>query len=591
MKITRLLIVLAIFSVNLKAQKIKKEILNYKKITKPTLFELQKPLNLNIHIVSSSDFVLGNLKSMHFQVPDYINNNPSTPDYIALINLVYASPVLENEEYMGKNKILIQSNISGDLYLIKVGKGVFDKAVIVAQKPGDRGDNSASISKRVSLEEVHKYLYNGTFPHPDSVLIVEKKQMEMIVQKACGLVNEKLAAVEENERIPYNYLKPKDDFDGSDFMKAYDIVKKNINPTNADKLKEANAIFQKEYDKYENSEDKKIVKYKTAILRNIINNKYMMNDYSNADELIDRVKNLNKRFYTDWFTDAHKAYQKHLKDSKLGQPFSYTPVPDEFIRVSQRPKLLTMSGNIEDLTIDKTHFFFQGAFNFKPVFKVSQLSYALKLLKEGELDEKNKNIIFDNVLWYILYPYKSDVEKLKRDARKAVAEFSSFVKELKKEIDSGNLYDALESKEVKQLKNREYFFSKYKVEDLTKFIDFTDNAIELSINNFEENELLLVAYEHAIQLNAITQTQKILDDITFYEEERKMHEGIVDKQFEKYLKKWSKLSLKGEVYYEFKKSVMIFENRTKSGRELSLDECRNYEELLNDIMQKIHHLI
>lgn len=566
------------------AQSVKSENLEYTKTVLPTILNLEKPLDLNVLRISNSDFInKSGLLNLNFNKTRFINYNTSNPKYIAVLEYIYADPYL-NYQKKSLNEIVIKSNIEAKLYLIEAGKGIFDTEIIKLTNPQNQNtfgrgfyEVSSTISKSmISDAEVAPFLKDGKFPNPAKIMEVETEQMLRLSAIADRRINEKITSFEEDAKIEFNYLKEDKNFNSSDFNLVYNTVKQSLKPVNISQLKAAVKGFKAEFDRYQTSDEKKISKYKEALLENIITLCYLTDDYDNAEiyeKLMNEINPKNRQM--SWFIDAKKKYENRNSTSKLGQSLTYSPIPENLLSTSSNNKTLTQSTEEQDYTIDKMNRN-TNAHYIQSTIELSNLSYQLKALQKGGLLPQHENDIFNKIIWTMM-TFDNKISTLRSSEKSYIKDLISFCERFNKEIKEKKIFNSDDNKDVRLMKTREYISKNYKIEDFTKYISSIDQAILERTNDKKESTKL--AYRSAINMNSIVQMRDLLADDQFMESNRKSFEDQLDQILEE-----SHLS-KNNAYYEFKKSIKVFE-AIKNKRQLSKDEYENYETLMNNVIAK-----
>ncbi|UIR56209.1 hypothetical protein LZQ00_18345 [Sphingobacterium sp. SRCM116780] len=567
------------------AQNVKSEDLEYSKIVMPTILNLEKPVDLNILRVSNSDFInKSGLLNLNFGKTNFISYNTSNPKYIAVLEYTYIDPYLYHQKKT-LNEIIIKSNIEAKLHLIEAGKGIFDTEIIKLQNQQNentigRGyyEVSSTINKSlISDAEAAPFLKDGKFPNPEKVMEVETEQMLRISEIANRKIKEKITSSEEDAKIEFNYLKEDKNFNSSDFDAIYNTVKQSLKPINASQLRSAVKGLKTEFDNYQTSTDKKIIKYKEALLEDIITLSYLTDDYGDAttyEELMNGVNPKNRQM--SWFMRTKKKYEN--SNNRLGQPLAYSPIPDHLLSTSSTTKVLTQSTDEQDYKIEKLN---KNEFSnyIQSTIQLNNLSYQLKAIQKGGLLPQHENDIFNKIIWTIIN-YNNNFNTLRGSEKSIIKDFANFSGAFAKEMKEKKIYNFNDSKDVMLMKIRAYVSKNMKIEDFTKYISSIDQAILERTN--EKKEYTREAYRSAIHMNSIVQMRDLLADDLFMENERKSFEDNLNKILEEQV---NILLGKDASYHEFKKSIRVFES-IKNKRQLSKEEYENYEILLNNVIAK-----
>lgn len=569
------------------AQNIKSENLEYTKTILPTILNLEKPLDLNILRISSSDYInKSGLLNLNFSKTRFINYNTSNPKYVAVLEYIYSDPYL-NYQKKSLNEIVIKSNIEAKLYLIESGKGIFDTEIIKLTNPQNQNsfgrefyEISSTISKSMITDaEASPFLKDGKFPNPAKVMEVETEQMQRLSVIANRRINEKIASFEEDAKIEFSYLKEDKNFNSTDFDKVYNTVKQNLKPINADQLKAAVKDFKIEFDKYQTSTEKKTLKYKEALLENIITICYLTDDYSNADiyeKLMNEISPKNRLM--SWFMSTKKKYENRNSISKLGEPLIYSPIPENLLSTSSNNKNLIQSNEEQDYKIDKINRNMNANY-IQSTIELNNLSYQLKAIQKRGLLPQHENDIFNKIIWTMM-TFDNKIGTLRGSEKTYIKDLIRFCEVFSKEIKDKKIFNSEDGKDERLMKIREYISKNYKIEDFTNYIPSIEKAVLERTN--DKKESTKVAYRSAIHMNSIVQIRDLLADDQFMESERKSFEDKLDNALEEQVKSY--LS-KNDTYYEFKKSIKVFDI-IKNKRQLSKEEYEYYETLMNNVIAK-----
>lgn len=564
-------------------QNLKSENLDYLKLITPSLISVEKPVDMTVQHLSNSTYIKEIIKESNLQKPYFVNNNTSNPKYIAVVDYI-EYPALTSHSKKSINSILIKSNIEAVVYLIEAGKGVFAQDTIkLANKANNTNlDNysefSSTISTNLSDVEAAPFFLNGKFPNPAKVKSVDKDQVERLQNIAYRRINRKITDTEEKNRIKFNYLKLDKNFDSKEFDLAYDIVKANLKPVNAQKLQDAAFIFNTELDKYANNSDKKIEKYRIAILENLMLISYLTDDYSNAEGYKKSITEIDdKNRFVTWYTKTEKDLKKRQKENELGKPLIYSKIPTSIINISTDKLVLEQGGNLDDLRIEYVGMPLYKEY-VNPVVQLNSIAYKLKALDNKKLFIKYQNDIFNDVLWYML-SYKNNIVHISNADKKVMQDFLDFSEEFSKTVADKKIYSRTDSKAEALAKLREFVSKNYTIQDFTRHSPSILAAVESA--STQKRVISTTVYQNALKLNAIIQLRELLADDLYMEEERLDIESVLDATIEEGVTK--SYYPKNKTYYEFKKSVDILKS-IKNRRSLSEDEYKNYEILILNII-------
>lgn len=561
-------------SITLFGQKIKNEDLSYSKVYLPTILNLDQPIDINIQFISSTDYIKNIIKSANiYSTTDFSNNNSSNPKYIAVVDYIYKEPYSFHEK-KSLNTIVIKSKIDAILYLIEAGKGVFNTDTIKSN------ERPFIIDKLVSDAEVSAYFLNGIFPNPEKITQVDRGQVINISDLAKDKIREKLTTTKENKKIELNNLKSDKEFNSNNFSKAFEIITKNLEPLNNDKLTEAINLFQIELDHYKDNSEKKINKYKIAILENILRLSFLTDSYQNIDNYKSSMNSLDsKNFVLKWYLSKYESYKKRNESSQLNQSLTYTDIPEKLFNTSNNKTALTQAENVNDERINKLDVTSYYEY-IDPVFSLNNILFYLKALKNERLLDKYQNDIFNEIIWY-MFQHEYKIKKLRNSETKLMQDFITFSKEFNKITKEKNVYKMEDEKSVKLMKLREYVSLNYTIQDFTKFIPAIENTIKAATSNTRKE--LVEGYLAATNLSSIMQTRNLIAKDDYMESERKSYEKILDDMLEANVKN---PIFKNKSYYEFKKSIDLIKNM-EFKRSFTEEELENYKILMINIVSKL----
>jgi hypothetical protein len=578
-------LVLVILFTNVLAfgQNVKSERLNYLKIIPPSIINIDKPVDMTIQHISNSNELTDLIKKSYISLspPNYINNNNSNPKYIGVISYIDNPAITIKTD---KN-VIIKSDIEAVIYIIESGKGVFYQDVIKLSNKDNRGNYgnssefSSVINKSLTDNEAAELFLNGTFPNPAKVEQVDIDQLKRLSKIAYRRINSKITTTDEEDKISFNYLKKDKEFDSSQFDKAYAILKSNLNPINIDSLEQASIIFESEYNKYSNNDpNKKIRKYKLALLENLISISYCIDDYSQFDKHLNDLKELDDRqLILKWYSREKNIYTKRLEENQLGNIISYYSIPKDIIDNSTNKVILLQKNNPVDQRIENIDFQLNRIY-IEPIISLNTFAHKLKTLETKNLFIAYQNNLFSDIIEYML-SYKENLTDIGNSQKKKMQGFIDFCESFNKELIDKKIYKNSDKIDYRTAKIREYISLNYSIEDFTKYTPQIFDAIELATTT--KNEVSTKVYQNALKINGIVQLRKILIDDLYMEDERVKAENILNNSIEEDILK-SKYA-KNRAYFEFKKSIQIFEH-IKGKRTLAEEEYINYEILLLNLI-------
>lgn len=576
-------LILAILFINALAfgQNIKSENLNYLKIIPPSIISIDKPVDMTIQHVSNSSHLTDLIKKSYLSYPYYINNNSSNPKYIGVIHYIDNPPITIKTD---KN-VIIKSDIEAIVYLIESGKGIFYQEAIKLSNTknsnnyGNSSEFSSVINKDLTDIEAKELFLNGIFPNPEKVQQIDIDQLKRLSKIAFRKINSKITTINEEDKISFSYLKKDKEFDSSQFDKAYAILKSNLNPINIDSLKQASIMFESEYNKYSNNDpNKKVRKYKLALLENLISISYCIDDYSQFDKYLYDLKELDDRqLILKWYLKGEKDYSKRLEENQLGSNISYYSIPTNLINISTNKGVLLQKDNPVDQRIENIDFQVHRIY-IEPIISLNTVAYKLKTLETKNLFIAYQNNLFSDIIWYML-SYKENLSDISNSQKKKMQGFIDFCESFNKELIDKRVYKNSDLKDYRIDKIREYISLNYSIEDFTKYTPQIFDAIELA--TVTKNEVSTKVYQNALKINGIVQLRKILINDLYMEDERVKAETILNNSIEEGI--LNSNLVKNRAYFEFKKSIQIFEH-IKGKRTLAEEEYLNYEILLLNLI-------
>lgn len=564
------------------AQNIKSETVELTKTIQPKLFKTESPVDITlVRTTSAVQLQSNSLFSTYVQIPDYITNNTSTPKYVAVLNYIY-KPISSKNAKMGAllNQLYAKSNTSAVLYLLTREKGVFYQENIELTDNSD--DNwksntlgfSTVLKATVSEANLSKYLTNGQF-NLNIISEIEKTQIERLTVKAYQAIRDDMSEHNAKNKLRFNYLQKEDNFNSSEFDKAYAILKNNINPINKKEIQNTIEIWTNEANKITDISNKSTKKYKIALLENILISYYIIDDY-NSDNFSSQLKTIDEKNYIYYFYANQK--KNFIANNTPITEFNYVTLPESVAIPDANKNLFTTnnssSTNEASAKINKLNF----PINYDYGLNLNNLKYQLSILRDEKgLQLKYQNSLMDEILWYIMN-IKFNTKSLPSKAKNQIETFSAFGEKLNAEFESKNLYKFGDEKNYKLMKAREYFSSNYKLDDFFQHI----SSMDLAVNSFFEskNSILSNAFKDAVEINSITQLRKFVSD-HYYENQRKEKEAELDKYVES---KSSIPAFKNEVYFEFKNTIDVLNNK----KLLSADEYQNYQLLINLLLFKLN---
>lgn len=583
------LILIALLSISsASAQNIKSEKLEYSKTILPLLIDIEKPIDLNIIRTTESD-VINKLDVLNypFRNSNYTNNNTSNPKYTVVIDYIYQQPKTLYEKSKTMNNFLIKSNIEAKLYFIEIGKGVFDfEHIILTNKKNQNtfkknyNEISSTIHENIADSLTASYFQNGIFPNPVKVNEVELDQIYRLNFIALTRIENKLTSYEEADKIVFKYLKKDKNFDDAEFNSIYELTKQNVNPVNKEQLIIARSRYKDELDKYAGNTAKKTIEYKEALLENILTISYLIDDFEQIETYQSLMQFINEKNYEiQWFERAKNKFDKRNEANKLGAPLAYVEIPEYLLTNSQTKGLLNQSGNIEDYKIEKRLISVRAQY-MTATINLNNLLYQLRAIQKRGLLPQYENDIFNKIIWTLLR-FDYSFNTISKSEKTILKDLNTFSDQLAKEVKDKKIYDARDGQSTKLMKLREYVSQNYKIEDFTKYIPSIEQAISARIE--KKNNIATQAYRLAIDMNSIVQMRDLLADDLFMESERKSYEDQLMTLYDDQCK--AKLS-KNETYYDFKKSIITLEN-IKNKRSLSEEEYKNYQDLINSVIEQI----
>ncbi|MDO5615378.1 MAG: hypothetical protein Q4G16_04250 [Cruoricaptor ignavus] len=569
------------------AQKIKSENLEFTKTVQPKLLKTQTPIDITLIRTTSSEPLKNNaLFNTYVSVPNYIINNTSTPEYIAVLDYTY-KPMTNKIGKLGTllNELYLKSNTNATLYLMLRDKGVFYKENIELRDnsqdnwKSDKLGVTAALRATVSDADAGKFLVNGEF-RPEIITELEKKQIERLTILAYQTIRDGMSENDVKNRLNFNFLRSDKEFSSPDFDNAYSKLKNNINPINKSEINSAIEIWKNEANKITDVSDKTKKKYKIAILENILNAQYIVDDY-NSDVVENELKNLDEKngilyFYTQQKNNFQNNNQQ-IKD------FTYTSLPSEIFIPEANKGLFTTnnsgSSNESYAKINKLNFHINWDYN--PILNLNNLKYQVSILKdEDKLFLKYQNFLMDEILWYMMN-IKRNAKALPGKTKSEIEHFIAFSEKLNNEYDAKKIFKFADDKNYRLMKAREYFSENYKLPDLFQYIPNMDSGINIFFEN--KNTNLSNAFKDVAEINSIVQLRKFVYD-NYYENRRKEKESELDNYVES---KAQMPTYKNEVYYEFKNSIGVL-GGIEGKRLLSDEEYQNYQLLMNHLLYKLN---
>ncbi|WP_313383449.1 hypothetical protein [Chishuiella sp.] len=573
-------------------QNIKRSIIPYKKTITPTLINLNQPVDMSIQHVSNSDYIneIINNNSLKYNFPTYMTNNSSNPKYIAIVNYIYNEPyTFYKKDNLGiTNTIIIKSNIDAIVYMIEPGKGVFDTDTIhfTNNKNNDILRNSAEISSTISKsimdKDIAPYFINGVFPHPGKVKEVNTSQILDIADASINRIKNKITTYTEDKRISINTLKEDKNFKSEVFDNAIKIVNNNTNPIDKEKIIEAINLFDSEYEKNKNDNDKKINKYKVAIIGNILTLNYLIDKYDTTEKYKSIINSLQRNNSSiNWYLSEEKKYNTRLASSRLNKQLEYTTIPENIIEMSLHKNNLTNTPEdyentkINTVSYSSTEVIYFRNELFRPLFQLNNFIYFLQEL-DPEIVFASQNLnLTEPIILYINNTH-GNLKRLKSSTKDKMQDYITFCTNLNKTYDSKNKSVWGEDRETMINKKRNYISENYKTTDIKKYIPNLQIAVnQIMVKNPEKQEV----YNAILNLNSIIQVRYILSDSNYKEKERKEYENIVDEFLEK---QFINRPNKNDIYFEFKKTIDLFE-KTKGKKNIEEQDAKNYETLLINI--------
>lgn len=566
-------------------QNVKSEDLNYLKLIAPSIINLEKPVDMTVQHLTKSTYVKGLIYDANLQKPYFVSNNSSNPKYVAVVDYI-DHPAITSHSKIAINSILIKSDIEAIVYLIESGKGVFaqDTIKLTNNENSNNLNNSrefsSAVSKNLSDAEAAPFFLNGKFPNPAKVKEVDVDQIKRLANIAYNRINSNITTTEEEKKIEFNYLKADKDFDATNFNQAYDLVKSNLKPLNANQLKEAAVIFEKELAQYANNSEKKITKYRVAILENLMRISYLTDDYSKAEDYKKAMEQLDDRSrLANWYVRTEKSYKKRMSENQLGKPFAYSAIPANLLETSTDKLVLEQNNNPDAQKIDDLGMAPNQEY-ISPVVQLNTVAYQLKALEKPGLLNKYQNDLFNEVLWYML-SYKNRLGNIKGSEKKAMQGFLDFSEAFNRRVAEEKVYLRTDDKAERLAKLREFVSKNYTTQDFTKHASSIFKAVEMA--STEKKPIVTTVYQNALKLNGIIQLRDLLADDLYMEDERLKIESALNDAVEEGVTK--SFYAKNKTYYEFKKSIEVLKN-IKNKRSLSAEEYKNYEALMQNLIAK-----
>ncbi|MGM5630178.1 hypothetical protein O2K51_04685 [Apibacter raozihei] len=490
------------------------------------------------------------------------------------------------------NEIYVKSNIDAILYLMSRENGVFyQEQIELANNSQDNWKWEESripasgittvLKKTLPDADASKYLLNGQIK-PEIIYEIDKKQIARITIQAYQTIRADMTEQTVKNRLEFKYLKPGDTFTSVDFDNAYSELKNHINPINETKILSAIASWKTENTKITDINDKIKKKYKIAILENILNASYIIDEYVNSEEIANELKNLDSKNDVLFFYVKQK--NNFTSNNQQIKEFSYSALPNHISIPESNNNLFTSSNsnstNESYAKINKLKPY--DTWDYNPILNLNNFKYQLTILKdESTLFLKYQNFLMDEILWYMIN-IKNNTKPLPSKSKKEMEPFIAFAENLNAEYKNKHIFKFSDSKKNTLLKAREYVSANYNLNDFFQFIP----SINMAVNSYFEtkNENLTRAFNNTVDINSIVQLRKLVYD-NFYENQRIEKEKELDVYIEDKAKKIP--TYKDRAYFEFKNSINVLAE-INNKRLLSDEEYKNYQDLLNVLLYRLN---
>ena len=487
--INKIITIIATFFLitNSYSQKIKGDFLNVERIIRPKFNIGESNIDMVMKTTSTDPYFTGNLNHNYDLFSDFyfsnakFSNNFGSPKYIALIDFKYKEPSInltkkENQKYV----VTLNSNIYATLYLIDKAKGVFEVENVnlkevnlnypVNNFKNELNSNKLSDENKIKstlvFDDLSEYEANQMKTTTNSYFKqLNTQQISKIPILAAEYIEKKFFPYSKNIGVYFSYIKPTDEFKGEVFNKAYDLIQKSLTPVNQENLFQAISILKTEKESVLNTDDKKALKYKIAILENTINCFYAMEKYNDSKVYVDELLLLDSK------NDIATSVAKKIANPSniISNDFLYNNIPAEFVKTDLRRFLNKKEGELNQLNkID-------GLGNVIYMMSLNNFINCSVEFQKGNNFTKKDNDLMDYLAEAIVYS-KNSLNDLPKNAREELVNFSNFVDKVNNDIKQFDKLKATfiyldESNVNYRDEVRKLLFSKYKRADFLKYND------------------------------------------------------------------------------------------------------------------------
>lgn len=509
-KILFIIIVATINITETYAQKIKGDFLNVERVIQPKYAAEGTFLDIAIKRTTTNPYFLSNYNLGYDLYSDYytsnpkFNNNFGTPKYLAIIDYVYNDPTINVvKKDNGMFLTSIHSNISAKLYLIDREKGVFEIEDLVFKDINlkypidntkgeslsyDRMTKTTMVFDNLSEYEANQYK-NSSLNYAKQVNI---QQLSKLPALATEIIEKKFFPYSKKIGIYFNYIKSTDDFKGEAFNQAYNLIQKSIYPVNNENLFEAISILKTEKENLVNTEDKKILKYKIAILQNIINCFHAMQKIDQSKPYIDELLLLDSK---DDIANSllQRASNPIIQKEQTPEQLVYKTIPDAFLKNELKRFLYKKNNEINYIpqVLGKENATYYLLLN-------NYINCSAELLKTNNSVEIDNNLM--NYLAETLILSKKALKKMDNNADAILINFKLFldkveldlkpIEKLKKHYNYFDLSNDLYRSQVRKI-----MFEKYKRSDFI-YTDEIKLSLSKCFEKLNENDKKTVSTIH-----------------------------------------------------------------------------------------------
>lgn len=561
------------------SQKIKGDFLYVERLVKSKYEQKEAVLDMAIKTTSTDPFILGNQHHGYEVNSDFYSSNPKfsnnygTPSYIALLDIKYKDATVNIvKNVSGKFCASISSNIYAVLNLINTDKGLFETEEINFKEinfayPVENFKNGFDYSKLSNEKKVKTTMVFDNLTEYEAnqyrnmnanyAKQVNQQQISKIPVLASEIIEKKFFAYSKSINVYFNYLKPTDEFKSENFNKAYELIQKSIYPVNSEKLFEAIAILKTEKESVVNIEDKKSLKYKIAILENIINCYYAMEKHEDSKSFVDELLVLDIK--NDIANSVLKRIANPIK-SQTFQEFVYKSIPGEYEKTDLKRFLTKKSNQVNELlTTDGLYnsYFYLYLNNYKNCCKIFEKTNNFVKIDNDIMDYLAETLIMS----------KSSLRKMANNADENLVDFKNFVTKVNEEIapleskkkhfDYFNASNDLYRSEVRLV-----LFKKFKRSDFM-FKEQIEIALAKSFAKLSDTEKQNVTLIHDVY------SKLIITAIEGNYDNKKVLLNQIDQIKEIFFKKQK--DRLPEEYFEFENII----NRTNTDKSFSAQELNN----------------